>query len=470
MAVICSSRPSSSAPTSTLLQDARKALLRRVARDAMEYLDEEDVRAVAPSTEAIAALEALKGALPDAPTDPEAVLQMLHEYGAPATVAKTGGRNFGFVNGGCLPAALGAAWLVSAWDQNASFFVQSPVAITLEEVALEWVRELLQLPPGTGGAIVTGATMASFSALAAARHALLERAGWNVEADGLFGAPPITVVVGEEVHASVLKALGMLGMGRERVVRVPVDQQGRMRADALPHLDSNTILCVQAGNVNTGCFDPAAAILPAARAAGAWVHVDGAFGLWASCSSQYRHLTRGFELADSWATDAHKWPNVGYDCGIALVRQPEQLRAAMSMEAAYLLQGEHREPSYYNPELSRRARGVELWAGLRSLGRAGMAEIVERTSAHARRFAEALREAGCQILNQVVINQVLVSFGAPERTRQVIERIQQEGSCWCGGTVWQGQTAMRISVSSWATSEDDVERSLKAILRAAAQK
>jgi glutamate/tyrosine decarboxylase-like PLP-dependent enzyme len=311
--------------------------------------------------------------------------------------------------------------------------------------------------------------MANFSALSAARHALLERAGWDVENDGLFDAPPITVVVGEEAHSSLIKALGMLGLGRNRVVRVPVDEQGRMRADALPHLDNRTILCLQAGNVNTGAFDPAAAICPAARAAGAWIHVDGAFGLWASTSPKYRHLTVGFEQADSWATDAHKWPNIGYDCGLALVREPKALRAAMSVQAAYLVQGEQREPSHYNPELSRRARGVELWAGLRSLGQSGMAEIVERTSGHARRFAAGLRAAGHQVLNEVVINQVLVSFGNAEKTLRTVESVQREGTCWCGSTVWQGHTAMRISVSSWATTKEDVERSLDAMLKAAAQ-
>jgi glutamate/tyrosine decarboxylase-like PLP-dependent enzyme len=469
MSASYSSHPSASSNSPATLYDARTALLKRAARDAMDYLEEEDARSVAPSPQAVAALDALRGPLPAGPTNAETVLHLLHEYGSPATVAKTGGRNFGFVNGGCLPAALAASWLVSAWDQNASFFVQSPVAVTLEEIALEWVRELLGLPEGSGGAVVTGATMASFTGLSAARHALLERVGWNVEADGLFGAPPIRVVVGEEVHASVLKALGMLGLGRDRVLKVPVDHQGRMRADALPHLDANTILCLQAGNVNTGAFDPAGAIIPVAREAGAWVHVDGAFGLWAACSPAYSKLTHGFEQADSWATDGHKWPNIGYDCGIAMVREPQHLRAAMAMEAAYLLQGEHREPSYYNPELSRRARGVELWAGLRSLGRSGMAEIVERTSSHARRFAEGLRKAGYQILNQVVINQVLVSFGAPEKTQRVIERIQKDGACWCGGTVWQGKTAMRISLSSWATCREDVERSLQAMLRAAAE-
>ncbi|MGA9783655.1 MAG: pyridoxal-dependent decarboxylase, partial [Terracidiphilus sp.] len=352
-------------------------------------------------------------------------------------------------------------------DQNAAMSVQSPTAATLEETAIEWTRGLLGLPQGTAGAVVTGATMANFCSLAAACHTLIERAGWDVENDGLFGAPEISVVIGDEAHSSLIKALGMIGLGRSRVVRVPVDGQGRMRADALPHLNDRTILCLQAGNVNTGAFDPAGAICPEARAAGAWIHVDGAFGLWAAASPQYAHLTHGCELADSWATDAHKWPNVGYDCGIALVREPQTLRAAMEVQAAYLHQGEGREPSHFNPELSRRARGVELWAGLRSLGRSGMAEIVERTSSHARRFALGLGAAGFRVLNDVVINQVLVDFGSPEKTLRTVAAIQNEGTCWCGSTFWQGHTAMRISVSSWATTEDDVDRSLAAMIAAA---
>ena len=449
------------------IAEARTALLKRAARDAMDYLESVDARAVTPTLPAIAALSALRGPLPPGPTSPEAVLHLLHEYGSPATVAKTNGRYFGFVTGDCLPAALAAAWLVSAWDQNAAHHVQSPVAAQLEETAIEWVRELFGLPEGTGGAVVTGATMANFSGLAAARHSLLSRAGWDVEADGLFGAPPISVVVGEEVHQSVIKALGMLGLGRKRVVRVPVDGQGRMRADALPRLDAQTILCLQAGNVNTGAFDPAAAICPAARAAGAWIHVDGAFGLWAAASPEYRKWTKGFELADSWGSDGHKWPNIGYDCGLVLVRDPAELRAAMSIQAPYLVHGEQRDPGNYGPELSRRARGVELWAGLRSLGRQGMAAIVERTSSHARRFATGLKAAGFEILNDVVINQVLVSFGSPEKTLRTIARLQAEGTCWCGSTVWQGRTAMRISVSSWATTQEDVHRSLAAMIKAA---
>jgi glutamate/tyrosine decarboxylase-like PLP-dependent enzyme len=447
--------------------ESRAAVIEQTARYASEYLAGLASRPVAPSPEAVARLAAFRTPLPADPTSASEIVEMLHEYGSPATVASAGGRYFGFVIGGCLPAALAASWLVSTWDQNAGFRVQTPVAAMLEEIALDWVRELLGLPAGAGGAVVTGATTANFCALAAARQTLLSRAGWDADSEGLFEAPPITVVVGEEAHTSVLKALGLLGMGRKRVVRVPVDGQGRMRADALPRLDERTILCLQAGNVNTGAFDPAAAICPEAREAGAWIHVDGAFGLWATASPQYAHLTRGFELADSWATDGHKWPNIGYDCGIAMVRDPETLRAAMGIQAAYLMQGEGREPSLYTPELSRRARGVELWAGLRSLGRSGMAEIVERTCRHAQRFAEGLRQAGHRVLNEVVLNQVLVSFGTPEKTLRTIKTLQEEGTCWCSSTVWQGTTAMRISVSSWDTQAEDVERSLGAMVRAA---
>lgn len=445
----------------------RAELFEHTLAAALDYLNTVSDRSVAPPPEAVAALDALRGPCPEHPTGPGAVLALLEKYASPATVANGGGRYFGFVNGGCLPAAMAAAWLVNTWDQNAAMNVQSPAAAVLEETALEWARDMLGLPAGTAGAVVTGATMANFSCLAAARHAILERAGWDVENDGLFGAPEFTVVVGQEAHSSLIKALGMLGLGRSRVVRVPTDRQGKMRADALPHLTDRTILCLQAGNVNTGAFDPAGAICPEARAAGAWIHVDGAFGLWAAASPAYRHLTHGYELADSWATDAHKWPNIGYDCGIALVRDPAVLRDTMEIQAPYLMKCEGREPRQYNPELSRRARGVELWAGLKSLGRAGMAEIVERTSSHARRFAAGLRAAGFRILNDVVINQVLVDFGSPEQTLRTVAQIQREGTCWCGTTVWQGHTAMRISVSSWATTEEDVDRSLAAMIAAA---
>lgn len=456
----------SPAPASPELA-TRTSALKQAAQTAFDYLGGLDNRAVAPAPDSVAMLDALSGPVPEGPTDPAEVVRLLARYGNAATVANSGGRYFGFVNGGCLPAAMAAAWLVSAWDQNAAMRVQSPVAAALEETALAWVYELLGLPAECGGSVVTGGTMANFTALDAARHHLLERAGWDVEADGLFGAPELCVVVGEEAHPSLLKSLAMLGLGKKRLVQVPADHQGRMRADALPNLDQRTILCLQAGNVNTGAFDPAAAICPQARAAGAWIHVDGAFGLWAAASPKHRHLVNGFEMADSWATDAHKWPNIGYDCGLALVRNETALRAAVGIRAAYLGRGERREPADYTPELSRRARGIELWAGLRQLGKTGMAEIVERTCAHAQRFAAGLRAAGFEILNEVVLNQVLVSFGNAEKTARVIARLQAGGVCWCGPTVWQGRTAMRISVSSWVTTEEDVELSLNAMVEAA---
>jgi len=456
----------SPAPASPELA-TRTSALKQAAQTAFDYLGGLDNRAVAPAPDSAAMLDALSGPVPEGPTDPAEVVRLLARYGNAATVANSGGRYFGFVNGGCLPAAMAAAWLVSAWDQNAAMRVQSPVAAALEETALAWVYELLGLPAECGGSVVTGGTMANFTALDAARHHLLERAGWDVEADGLFGAPELCVVVGEEAHPSLLKSLAMLGLGKKRLVQVPADHQGRMRADALPNLDQRTILCLQAGNVNTGAFDPAAAICPQARAAGAWIHVDGAFGLWAAASPKHRHLVNGFEMADSWATDAHKWPNIGYDCGLALVRNETALRAAVGIRAAYLGRGERREPADYTPELSRRARGIELWAGLRQLGKTGMAEIVERTCAHAQRFAAGLRAAGFEILNEVVLNQVLVSFGNAEKTARVIARLQAGGVCWCGPTVWQGRTAMRISVSSWVTTEEDVELSLNAMVEAA---
>jgi glutamate/tyrosine decarboxylase-like PLP-dependent enzyme len=343
----------------------------------------------------------------------------------------------------------------------------SPIAAELEEIVLRWVSEALGLPPECAGGLVTCATMANFTALVTARSAILARAGWDVTADGMFGAPPIQVVVGAEVHASILKALSLAGFGRKRVTIVEADGQGRIRADRLPGLSERTIVCIQAGNVNTGAFDPAGEICKAAKQQGAWVHVDGAFGLWARISDKYKHLTHGFDQADSWATDAHKWPNVGYDSGLAIIRDGAALRASMGITAAYLEPGSRREPMHHTPESSRRARGVELWAALKSLGRSGLCGLVERTCAHAQRFAQGLRESGCEVLNEVVINQVLVSFGRSEVTREVIRRVQDDGTCWCGGTIWQGKTAMRISVSSWATTEEDVERSLEAILRIA---
>lgn len=444
-------------------------LLQTTAQRAIRYLSSLDTRGVAPTPEAIARLAELGGPLPEAPADATEVLALLDDIGSPATMASTGGRYFGFVIGGALPATLAASWLASTWDQNGGMTVASPLASALEVAAQGWLLDMLGLPASAGVGFVTGATMANFSALAAARHALLERVGWNVEAQGLFGAPPITVVVGDEVHVSLLKALNLLGLGRERVVRVPVDRQGRMRPDALPPLSSSTLLCIQAGNVNTGACDPVEELCAIAHNAEAWVHVDGAFGLWLAAAPARAHLVRGIANADSWATDAHKWLNVPYDSGLVICRQPGHLRAAMSVNAAYLEQQDRRgEPFDYTPEMSRRARGTEIWAALRTLGRAGLAAMIERNCQHATRFAAGLRTAGYQVLNDVTSNQVLVAFGDADATRRVIAAVQADGTCWCGGTVWQGHTAMRISVSSWATTEEDVDQSLAAILRCAA--
>lgn len=440
-------------------------VLSLAAQRAIRYTARVRQRRVAPGAEDLRGLAKFREAFPEGPSDAADVLAMLDDFGSPATVASAGGRYFGFVIGGAVPAALGANWLAGAWDQDAALRVMSPIAAELEEVVLGWVCEALGLPATCEGGFVTCATMANFTGLATARCALLRKAGWNVVDDGLFGAPPLEVVVGGEVHASMLKALSLVGLGKRRVTVVEADGQGRMRADKLPKLSERTIVVIQAGNVNTGAFDPAAEICARAKEQGAWVHVDGAFGLWAKLSPKYEHLVRGFELADSWATDAHKWPNVNYDSGIVLVRDGNALREAMTVNAAYLAPGARREPMNHTPDASRRARGVELWAALKSLGRAGLCDLVERTCALARRFADGLRAAGFEVLNEVVINQVLVSFGDAKKTREVIGRIQEDGTCWCGITEWQGKTAMRISVASWVTTEEDVDRSLQAMVR-----
>ncbi|HUT70924.1 MAG TPA: aminotransferase class V-fold PLP-dependent enzyme [Desulfatiglandales bacterium] len=439
-----------------------RRLLESASGRAIRYLEGLHDRSVGVPPGAIERLAELNETLPDTPTDPESVIALLDEIGSPATVATAGGRYFGLVIGGSLPVTLAANWLAGAWDQNAAFAVTSPIAAALEEVALRWLVDVLGLPPECGGSLVTGTTTAHLTALAAARHAILDKVGWDVESQGMFGAPPVQVIVGAEAHPSLFRALGLLGFGRERVVTVRVDGQGRMRPDAMPSVSPPAIVCIQAGNVNTGAFDPAGEICAIAREAGAWVHVDGAFGLWAAASPERAHLTAGFADADSWATDGHKWLNVPYDSGIAFIRNPEFLRAALAFQATYLPQGESREPSQYTLEMSRRARGVELWAALRALGREGLAGLIERTCRHAARFAQGFDMAGYRVLNEVALNQVLVSFGDEEKTNRVIARIQADGTCWCGGSVWHDQAAMRISVCSWATSDEDVERSLAA--------
>ncbi|HKS58269.1 MAG TPA: pyridoxal-dependent decarboxylase [Steroidobacteraceae bacterium] len=441
--------------------------LQDVLERAQRYLETIGQRRVFPEAAALERLQGFAIPLQDEPLAPATVLAELDALGSPATVASTGGRYFGFVTGATLPAARAANMLAAAWDQNAGIEVNSPVGAYLERVCRDWLVELLGLPAQTEVGFVTGATMANFTGLAAARHAVLRAHGWDVEAQGLFGAPPITVVAGNEVHVSVLKALALLGLGRDRIVRVPADEQGRMIAAQLPPIEGPTIVCTQAGNVNTGAFDPIGEIAARLRGTGAWIHVDGAFGLWAAAAPAKRDLAAGIDLADSIATDGHKWLNVPYDSGLVFVRERRALNAAMAASAAYLVEGATRDPHLFVPEMSRRARAVEIWAALRSLGKHGLAELIERNCRHAQRFATELRKAGHHVLNDVVLNQVLVSFGPPDLTRRVIAAIQQDGTCWCGGTSWQGNIAMRISVSSWATSDADVTQSIEAILRCA---
>jgi glutamate/tyrosine decarboxylase-like PLP-dependent enzyme len=432
-------------------------------------LDRRPVRATASADEL---RRALGGPLPDQGIAPEVVTEILASAGMRGTTASAGPRFFGFVVGGSLPAAVAADWLVSAWDQNAGIYILSPLASVIEQITGSWLRELAGLPSTMSFGFVTGGHMANFAGLAAARHRVLRNAGWDVEANGLLGAPPIDVIVSEEAHYTISTALRLLGLGANRVRRVPTDSQGRMRADelaaALRGHQGPCIVCAQAGNVNTGSFDPLGEIAESARRCGAWLHVDGAFGLWAAASPERAALVQGVEKADSVATDAHKWLNVPYDCGIAFCSDEAALRGAMSLTAAYIVStGGERDPHEFVPDESRRARGVPVYAAVRTLGRRGLAELVERNCRQAHRFASALGAAGYEVLNEVVLNQVLVSFGTAERTQHTIAAIQEEGTCWCGGTVWKGRTAMRISICNWSTTDEDVERSVEAILRAA---
>ena len=450
--------------------DPVDALFRAAADDAARFHRSLDTRPVRAERTFAELREALAGPLPEEGAPDDRVLAELVANAEPGLVGSQTGRYFGFVTGSALPASVAADWLASAWDQNGFNVTMSPAAAAFEDVAAEWAADLLLLPPGVSSGFVTGAQGANTTALAAARQHVLARAGWDVARDGLAGAPRLRVLAGAERHVTIDRSLRLLGLGTTCLEPVPVDGQGRVRADALleelARADGPTIVCMQAGNVNTGAFDPVDEVVDACRARGAWVHVDGAFGLWAAASSRYRHLVTGCERADSWATDAHKWLNVPYDCGIVFCREPEAHGQAMAVAASYLQRTDGRSPSDWVPESSRRARGFAVWAALRALGRSGVADLVERCCEHARTFAELLgAQPDVEILNDVVLNQVLVRFGADDgTTRDVVRRVQEDGTCWLGGTEWQGRAAIRISVSSWRTTAEDVERSAAAIL------
>jgi len=457
----------------------RTAALDRVHALSRAFLVGVDERRVGARASYDELVRALGGPVPDHGEHPVATVEALAAAVEPGLVASAGPRYFGFVIGGSLPAALGADWLTSAWDQNAGMFATSPAAAAAEAVVAGWVKDLAGLPREAEVGFVTGCQMANFTGLLAARRSVLLRAGWDVEEDGLHGAPPLHVVIGEEAHATILSALRLLGLGTRRAIRVPADGQGRMRPDALREalrpLEGPILVCAQAGNVNTGAFDPFEAIAETVHEKGGWLHVDGAFGLWAAAAPGRRHLTRGLDRADSWATDAHKWLNVPYDSGLAIVRHKGVLGPALRKSATYLIRSEAARDNHdFSPESSRRARGFALWAGLRSLGRQGVAEMVERGCRNAERLAERLRRGGVRVLNEVVLNQVLARFEAPGKTngdadaltRAVTARIQRDGVCWASGTHWHGMDALRLSVSNWSTREADVDRAADAIVAA----
>ena len=452
--------------TVSLHSVSRDALLADAAERARRYLEGIADRPVFPGPEALDALDQFDFPIPEKGLSESRVLALLDDVGSPATVTTAGPRYFGFVIGGAVPVAVAASWLLAAWDQNVAMASMSPVGARLDRAAIAWVLELLGLPVGTVGSFVSGATMANATCLAAARDAVLARAGWDAGSLGLVGAPPVQVVVGQEVHTAVTKALGFVGLGRDRAVRLPVDAQGRILAEKLPDLGTPAIVCLQAGNVNSGASDPFPALIDWAHSQGAWAHVDGAFGLWAAACPEVASEVAGIGGADSWATDAHKWLNTTYDCGIALVRDGQALYQSMQSGAAYLPVDKDRDPMAISPQSSQRARGAEVWAVLAALGREGVSEIVARHVGLAKRFASGLSEGGAKVLNEVRLNQVVVSFGSSATTDAVVEAVQREGTCWCGPTTWRGQRAMRVSVSNWATTEADVDRSVAVVLAA----
>lgn len=449
-------------------QPDQRDVLEVAAAAAVAYVRTIDGRRVFPDDDALAALAAFDEPLAEKGAPPADTIELLDRVGGPATVASTGSSYFGFVTGGTHPAALGAAWLADAWDQNAALPVMSPLASRLHDVARGWLLDLLGLPSGAGVVFVTGATVANASCLAAARDSVLAAQGWDAPGDGLFGAPPIDVVVGERVHSTVSKSLSLVGLGKTRVHVVPADDQGRMRADRLPDLPGPVLVCAQAGEVNTGAFDPFDPVADWVAERGGWLHVDGAFGLWAAADPGRAELVRGLDRADSWATDGHKWLNVTYDCGVAFVRRPEDLRRTFAASAAYLPPSDVFEAMHHTPQSSQRARQIEVWAVLRSLGRDGLAHLVTDACDAAVAIADRLRAGGFEILNDVVLNQVLVRYVDGPTTERLMAALQADGRVWCGATQWGGQTAMRVSVSSWKTDHATAVRAADAILDVAA--
>jgi glutamate/tyrosine decarboxylase-like PLP-dependent enzyme len=433
---------------------------------AKDYVSSINDRRVSPSIKAISDLAHFNESLPQASLDPETVINMLNEYGSPATVASTGGRYFGLVVGGSTPASMGASILLSAWDQVAVLDASAPSAIHIERIAANWTLELLNLPTQSSVGFTTGTSVANLIGLAAARNAQYEKLGIDLSKVGMAGAPPLRIVLSEQAHVTVHKALGLLGFGKEQFITVECDKEGRMLVDKFPEVGVDTIICLQAGNVNSGASDPFVAIIAKAKSEGAWVHIDGAFGLWAAASGDRKHQVAGVELADSWAVDAHKWLNTPYDCGIAICQEPHAVHNVMTTLAPYLTQGTDVPPKDMVPEFSRRARGVEVWAAIKEMGSDGIEKLIDRCCQHAQCLAEGLQALGYEILNDVVLNQVVATIGKDGEIQTIINKVQAEGECWFGATTWQGKSAIRLSVSSWATTNSGIERTLESIGKA----
>jgi len=442
-----------------------KELLNKTTDIARKYLKQMNQEKIQVSDENRQRLSALDFELQDHQVDDQEVIEKLNNLVSPATMKMTSSKFFGFVIGGSYPVSIASNWLTTVWDQNSGLEKTTPATAAVEKISSRWMLDILGLPKQSATAFVTGATVANFTALAAARNQVFKKAGWDVESDGLIGAPDLHIIISEESHPTVYKSLAMLGLGRNRVTKVKTDDQGRISMKHFPEVKDNTIIITQAGNINSGACDPISKICDLAAKKNTWVHVDGAFGLWAKASKKHKYLLEGYEKADSWATDAHKWLNVPYDSGLAFVKHEHALKAAMAITASYLpSENAGRNPSDYTPELSRKARGIDIYAVLHHLGKSGVEELVNRCCECAQQFADGFSRAGFEVMNYVVLNQVVVNFGSENANLAIMDAVQKEGTCWVGQTHWKGITAMRISVCNWQTNQKDVEDSLSIIL------
>jgi glutamate/tyrosine decarboxylase-like PLP-dependent enzyme len=450
-------------------QQNTKALLTQAQKSAFEYIDNISKQRVFPSEKNLEKLAVFDEPLPQATSDPTLLLALLSNIGSANTVAQTGGRYFGFVNGNALPITLATKWLSDIWDQNAALYVMSPIASKLESVCQRWLNQLFGLPEQTAVGFVSGTSIATLSGLAAARFRQLQKLGWDVNQQGLFGAPKIRLILGKQTHGTVAKSISLLGFGQASIEWVDCDNQGRMLVEKLPELDQSCILVLQAGNVNSGAFDDFTKLCQLANKAQTWVHIDGAFGLWAKASNVFDGQTKGMQLADSWSVDAHKTLNTPYDCGIVLCKDTQALTNALHQQGSYIQLSEQRDGLLYTPEMSKRARAIELWSAMKYLGRNGIAELVEQLHNRAVFFARLLTDSGFTIVNEVVFNQVIISCETEQLTQRTLSLVQQSGTCWCGGSTWNKKSVIRISLCSWATTEQDVRRSVDVFMHARSQ-